>query len=57
MQGPAEIGRAASRRKARSDYCAWLYAVARKDLPAGEWRIDEGMGEGAMSADLVFPLR
>ena len=52
--GPAEIGRPIKMSNARSEYTAWLYGIARKELPPGIWRIDRFMGEGPDSASLVI---
>lgn len=53
VREPAEIGRARGWTDGRSPFAAWLYAVARRNLPAGSWRVDEGMGS---AAELVFPV-
>ncbi|WP_043838408.1 hypothetical protein [Muricoccus aerilatus] len=45
-----EIGRPRQSGSSRSDYVAWLYGIAQKDLPADMWRIDEGMNR----SDLVI---
>ena len=52
--GPAEVGRPRERMNARSDYAAWLYGIARKDLPSNTWRIEAGMGHGPTSAVLII---
>lgn len=51
---PAEIGRPRRKTNMRSTYAAWLYGVARKDLPPGIWRIEEGMGDGPGSSALII---
>lgn len=52
-QEPEEHGGPKPRlRKRRSDYTAWLYGIAGKDLPPGTWRIDESAGDGPGSASL-----
>lgn len=33
--------------KVRSDFAAWLYGVARRDLTGRQWRIDEAIGGAA----------
>ncbi len=52
--GPAEIGRPRQGGNGRSNYVAWLYGIAEKDLPPGTWRIEQSMGEGCMSGKLVI---
>lgn len=52
--GPAEIGRPRQMTDKRSNYAAWLYAVAQKDLSPGTWRIDEGMGDGPGTSSITI---
>lgn len=52
--GPAEIGQPRRMMNRRSEYAAWLYGIARKDLPPGTWRIEEFLGEGPQSAFLMI---
>lgn len=42
-----EIGGSNELIQVRSDLAAWLYGVARRELVAWEWYIEEGLGDAA----------
>lgn len=50
---PTEMGQPREHVRIRSEYAAWLFGVAQKDLPDGSWRLQTAMGSGPQSAFLV----
>lgn len=51
---PPLVGQERERIPQRSEYGAWLYGVAQKDLPAGTWRFQQVVGEGPGSAGIIL---